>query len=160
MRTTRRNNSTRNSLEKRQHVPSPAAGTVEFVGYNPAMRLKLVRLLAVLVALVVPIQGMAALSAGQCMDLGHHQAAMDHDGAPHSHDGPPHSHDGAGGHDQGGEGSNPHCGPCAACCASASIAGVAGVSVASTAATSQYVFSQFAPIGVQPDGLDRPPLAL
>jgi hypothetical protein len=58
------------------------------------------------------------------------------------------------------EGAGAHCSPCTACCASASITGPAGVSILSDPSNATYVFSQFPPIGVQPDGLDRPPLAL
>jgi ABC-type Zn2+ transport system substrate-binding protein/surface adhesin len=114
-----------------------------------------------LLALAVPVQGMASVAAVQCMALAHHQD--DHG----------HTHDGADGHDQTshthaddgakhvGEGdSNSHCGPCTACCASASIAGAVRLSIPSSASNTKYVFSQFSPLGVQPDGLDRPPLAL
>jgi hypothetical protein len=125
---------------------------------------KFFRILAVaLLALTIPVQGMAAVTVGQCMAFEHHQ-----DGAGHE----PHGHtaDGASGHDhaahshnddvskQGGDTS--HCGPCTACCASASIAGPAGLAIPTSASNAPYVFSQFPPLGVQPDGLFRPPLAL
>jgi hypothetical protein len=132
------------------------------------MRLRLVRLLAVVVALVVPLQGMAVVVAGQCMAFGHHEATAGHDSdgqAPdgeeegHDHAAHSHAHDTAAQSDESG-GNGPHCGPCSACCASASISGPAGVSILSSPSNATYVFSQFPPIGVQPDGLDRPPLAL
>jgi hypothetical protein len=73
-----------------------------------------------------------------------------------------HAHDDADGHDTvlHDEGSNNHCGPCTACCASASIAGPLGHSIPSSPSNTKYVFFQSLPPGVQPDGLDRPPLAL
>jgi hypothetical protein len=130
------------------------------------MPLRLIRLLAIAIALAVPIQGMAGITAGQCMALGHHQDTSGHDS--HAQDGQAgpdhaaHSHsDEAGKADnEGGDGSAAHCGPCTACCASASITGPAGISIPSSLSNAEYVFSQFPPLGVQPDGLDRPPLAL
>jgi hypothetical protein len=130
------------------------------------MRLKLIRLLAVVIALVVPLQGMAVVVAGHCMAFGHHEAAAGHDSdgqAPDGQDGhdhAKHSHadDTAQSDESGGNGA--HCGPCTACCASASISGPAGVSILSSPSNATYAFSQFPPIGIQPDGLDRPPLAL
>jgi hypothetical protein len=50
------------------------------------VRLKLVRLLALSLALVVPLQAMAALAAGIGMSLGDHQSVvLDHDDAKHGH---------------------------------------------------------------------------
>ena len=132
------------------------------------MSSRLIRFLAFVVALAVPIQGMAAVTAAQCMALSHHQDAAGHAGhgdanGPESgHDHSKHSHDEAAGHgdsdDAGSNGS--HCGPCTACCASASIAGPVGLSLLSWASNAPYVFSQFAPPSVPLDGLDRPPTAL
>ena|SRR5688572_18270157 len=123
-------------------------------------------LVAALLALAVPFQGMAAVMAGQCMAFGHHDTGASQDHA-HAHDGADghhhtvHSHDETPAAQQGGEGSaQSHCGPCTACCASASIAGPAKLPILSTASKTKYFFSQFPPLGVQPDGLDRPPLAL
>lgn len=133
------------------------------------MRLRLIRLLAVVIALVVPLQGMAVVVAGQCMAFGHHEETAGHDNHGQTvdgqggHDRASHSHaDDTTSTAQGdeGDGNNAHCGPCTACCASASIAGPAGVSILSSPSNAKYVFWQFPPIGVQPDGLDRPPLAL
>lgn len=122
-----------------------------------------------LVALAVPFQGMAAVMAAQCMAFGHHEDTV----ADHHADG--HSHDGAGGHDHakhshadtgkskpGGEGGKKsHCGPCTACCASASIAApVAALAIPASPSDAVYAFSQFPPPAFEPDGLDRPPLAL
>jgi hypothetical protein len=126
------------------------------------MRLELVRLLALAIALALPIQGVAAITAGLCMAFGeHHGAVSGHDAVDHS----THSHthgDEADSQPHGDEdsGNGSHCGPCTACCASASIAGPAGISIASSASTAPYAFAQFPPLGVQPNGLFRPPLAL
>ena len=132
------------------------------------MPLVLIRFVAFAIALAVPIQGMAAVTAAQCMTLSHHQDAAGHAGhgdaqeGESGHDHSMHSHDGAAGNTDSDEsGSNgSHCGPCTACCASASIAGPAGLSILCWASSAPYVFSQFAPLSVPLDGLDRPPTAL
>ena len=119
--------------------------------------------LIAILSLVVPFQGAAAVSAGQCMTLGHHQGATDHEGQD-GHDHGAHSHadeaSAKAAADGEGDAAGAHCGPCTACCASASIAGPAGVSIPSSPSHAKYVFSQLPPLGVQPDGVDRPPLAL
>jgi hypothetical protein len=134
----------------------------------PSMHKGLFRFLAVLVlALTIPAQGMAAVTAGQCMAFGHHQDGGGSQGHKHAQDGTD-GHDHAAHSDpadaeakQGDDGSkNSHCGPCTACCASASIAGPTGLSVPSSPSNAKYVVSQLPPLGVQPHGLDRPPLAL
>lgn len=124
-------------------------------------------LIIVLVALAVPVQGALAVTAGQCMALtqetggghehhGHGQAADHSAGSSHSHA------DEADGNAADAEGASngQHCGPCTACCASASIADSGALPLLSAASDAPYLFSQFPPIGVQPDGVDRPPLAL
>ena len=132
------------------------------------MRLKLLRLLAFAIAFVVPIQGMTAIMAGQCMALGHHQGSAVHESSDqasqHGHDHTAHSHSdeaaaALAGADESG-GNSAHCGPCTACCASASIAGPAGLSILSVPPSAPQLFSQLPPLGVEPHGLDRPPLAL
>jgi hypothetical protein len=131
------------------------------------MLLRTSRLLAfALLALTLPVQGMAAVTAAQCMATGHHQdgGSPDHDHAGHGaddQDHASHSHSGDGSaqdRDEGGK--NSHCGPCTACCASASIAGPARLSILSSPSTAKYVFSQQPPPGVQLAGFDRPPLFL
>jgi hypothetical protein len=125
--------------------------------------LRIFRIIAVvLLALSVPVQGMAAVTAGQCMAFGHHQdGAGQEDGhagngtEKHDHAAHSHSDDGA-----KQDGDTSHCGPCTACCASASIAGPAGLAIPASASNAPYVFSQSPPLGVQPDGVYRPPLAL
>jgi hypothetical protein len=126
------------------------------------------RFLAVLLlALTVPIQGLAAVTAAQCMAFGHHEESAGHetqalanDGADgHDHSSHAHSQDSA--LEQGADdGNGSHCGPCAACCASASIAGPPPHSILSSPSRVTYLFSPLPPPGVEPDGLDRPPLAL
>src|SRR5262245_58473800 len=132
----------------------------------PTMLRSLFRFLAMaLIALAVPVQGMASVVAGQCMAFGHHedggddgshaQAGADgHDHAAHSH-----ADETAATHSDDG-GSNSHCGPCTACCASASIAGVSALPLLPSPSNAKYVLSQWPPHGVQPHSLDRPPLAL
>jgi hypothetical protein len=114
----------------------------------------LLRLFAVaLLALTIPVQGMASIVAGQCMVFGHHDHGGGHDPAAHSH-----AADAGAQDDEAGKAS--HCGSCTACCASASIAGPAPLSILPAAAHAVQVFSQFPPPSVQLDGVDRPPLAL
>jgi hypothetical protein len=118
------------------------------VGYNRFV--KLVRLLAVVIALVVPLQGMASVMAGQCMAFGHH------DDAPMSH-----ADDGHDGHDHETESKSPHCGPCAACCGSASMAAPSlSIGAVSATADAPYVLAVLPPARLAPGELDRPPLAL
>ena len=130
----------------------------------------LIRALAItLLALTVPLQGMAAVVAGQCMVLGHHQdggqaPAQDHAHGQQAAD----QHGGNHGHaddhgaapDSHEDGSKSHCGPCTACCASATITGTVALPIPPVPAHAKYVFLQLPPRGVQPHGLDRPPLAL
>jgi hypothetical protein len=145
---------------------APEASGQAHWGYNPDVPLTLLRLLVVAIALVVPIQGMTAVMAGQCMAFGHHQDGGSEDHS-HVHDGADgsqpaeHSHtDDAAAKQGDASDKNSHCGPCTACCASASIAGPARLSILSLPSPAQYHFSQLPPPGVQPHGLDRPPLAL
>lgn len=132
------------------------------------MRLRLIRVLAVVIALVVPLQGMAVVVAGQCMAFGHHEAAAGHDshgeasdgGGAHDHASHPHADEGGQAAGDESDANEAHCGPCTACCASASITGPAGVTIPSSPSNATHSFSQFPPVGVQPDGLYRPPLPL
>jgi hypothetical protein len=131
----------------------------------PTMPRVFFRLLAaLLLALTIPLQGMAAAMAGQCMAAGHHQGGSgqgDHKHEPAGADGhDQHSHSDAGDAEQGDDAKQSHCGPCTACCASASIAGPAGLSILTLPSKVAYVSLQLPPPGVQPDGFDRPPLAL
>jgi hypothetical protein len=125
------------------------------------MMLKAFRVLVLAVlALAVPLQGVAAVTAGQCMALEHHE---DGHGGGHDdgQDASTHSHgDEHQANQAGEEQQSSHCGPCTACCASASIAGPVALLIQSSPSDTQYLFSQFPPLGVEPHGLDRPPLAL
>ena len=119
-----------------------------------------------LLALTVPVHGMAAITVGQCMALTHHDDGGGQDSHSHPQDGATGHDHAAYSHDDGGsmqgdqDSKQAHCGPCTACCASPSIAGPAGILFGSSPSNVKYAFSQLAPLGVQPDGLDRPPLAL
>jgi hypothetical protein len=136
--------------------------------YNRSVLLNLVRLLAVAIALVIPVQGMAALTAGLCMSFGHHDTvAADQGHAAHGHAADshaPHSHDQAGPGapvaDTGDDSHATHCGPCTGCCTSVSIAGPIVFTIAAAPTHPKYILSQHPPLGVQPSGLYRPPLAL
>jgi len=126
------------------------------------MQLKFVRVIAVVISLVVPVQGMAAVTAGLCcMAFGHHEdvslAQEGHDHAAHSH-----ADEGVGHASvaDSADGKGAHCGPCTACCASASIAGTLALPLLSAPSHSTYALSQSPPLGIQPSGLYRPPLAL
>lgn len=119
------------------------------------MLLRLTRLLtAFALALTIPLQGLAAATAGVCMAMGHHQtdmsaAAHDH-GADHrqDEDGSDHSSDGA------------HCAPCVACCAAAHIAPAAHVYLPEISPAAAIAASPSLPAGFLPEKLDRPPLSL
>lgn len=126
------------------------------------MRLKLARtLLAFAMALLVPLQGMAGVNAGLCMDLGgHHEAPA----AAHEH-GSAHDHGTADHHDHSSAGNEntagtAHCPPCLDCCAAAAISSFSEFFIPEAAASS--VVAQIPPSfsGIQPETLDRPPLAL
>jgi hypothetical protein len=160
-----------------RHAREPAGLLVlKSTGVQCVAMPKVLRLLAfLLLAFTVPVQGIAALMAGQCMALGHHQDDAGHGGhgyaqrVTHGHAGTD-SHDHAAhSHSDGGvgksaedntEGQGTHCGPCVACCASTSIAGPTTVAFLSSSSNAPYLLSQLPPLGIQPDGLDRPPLAL
>lgn len=121
------------------------------------MAKKLFHLLVVLaIALVVPIQGIAAVSAGICMGLGH--------GGAHSHDsGAADHHHGADPHDEGAAGGTSggaHCPPCASCCAVTAIASFPLVFIPESPAAALIAALLPGSSGVVPEKLDRPPLAL
>lgn len=107
---------------------------------------KLACLLFVLaLAFALPVQGVARVSAGLCMELGHH------DGAATS------SHAQDGGTDSAAD---THCGPCVACCAAASISSGATVFTGIPTAANVVAPRLAAPPDFLPDRLSRPPLAL
>jgi|SRR5688572_20932445 hypothetical protein len=112
------------------------------------MQRRLLRMLVALaLALAVPLQGFAAASAGLCMVLGHHQTEA-----------PAHTHE---------DGATPehhpaaeHCAPCVACCAAAAIASSAPLVLADERADHVSVAALASFTGIPPGTLDRPPLAL
>ncbi len=120
------------------------------------MPLTLLRVVAVLVALVVPLQGMASVMAAQCMASAHHDAPVSH--ADESHDGHGDGHEAS----SAPESKSSHCGPCAACCASASMAApsITNSALAAAAAEAPSGFAPLPPARLAPHLLDRPPLAL
>jgi hypothetical protein len=125
------------------------------------MRTQFIRMLvAFAMALLVPLQGIAGVSAGLCMELGHqeapatahaHVSTHDHGTADH------HDHNTAGDEHTAG---NAHCPPCVACCAAAAISSYSLVFIPEAPAA--FVIAAHPPSfsGVQPETLDRPPLAL
>jgi hypothetical protein len=116
--------------------------------------IKFVRLLvAFALALAIPLQGAASVTAGICMATGHHDA-----GAPASHD---HEADGdhhSAPHDDGSDAA--HCAPCVACCAAASIAPAAQVFLPEDSPAAAVAALPYLHPGFLPEKLDRPPLAL
>ena len=121
------------------------------------MPINIARLLVALVlALAIPLQGMASVTAGVCMAMGHHDAGM-----PASHD---HGHDADHSaphdHDTDGSDSSAHCAPCVACCAAASIAPAASLTLPEAAPAAALAALIPLHSGFLPEELDRPPLAL
>ncbi len=117
------------------------------------MPIKFIRLLiAFALALTIPLQGAASVTAGVCMAIGHHDA-----GTPDSHD-----------HGQDSDHSIPHdddrdpahCAPCVACCAAASIAPAAQLFVPDASPPAVIAALPYLHPGFLPEKLDRPPLAL
>lgn len=129
--------------------------------YNSAsMGKTLFRLLAVaILAVSVPVQGVAAVTAGVCMALGHHDAAM-HDGDVHDGDGAPFHKHGDHGSTEGKGSKGAHCPPCVSCCAAAAITSFSPLALPERPAV-KAVFT-LPPLfsGTTPESLDRPPLAL
>jgi hypothetical protein len=116
------------------------------------MPIKFLRLLVALaLAFAIPMQGMASVTAGVCMAIGHHDA-----GTPASHD---HGHDSdhSAPHE---DDSTSHCAPCVACCAAASIAPALQVFVPQESPPAAFSALPFLPAGFLPEKLDRPPLAV
>ena len=122
-------------------------------------------LIVMLLALTVPIQGFAAVAAGVCMALGHHEGGTPSEAA--SHDAHQHDHGAGGAQTQGDHSSgdskgtaDSHCPPCVSCCAAAAITSFPPLALPERPAglavpTLPPLFS-----GVTLENLDRPPLAL
>lgn len=116
-------------------------------------------LVLLVVALAVPVQGIAAVGAGICMAMGHHAPALSGAGDhSHSEDVP---HDHAAGHEHSSEQpSESHCPPCTSCCAAAVISPAVLHSLPEGAPLGAIAsFHPFVP-GAPPGTLDRPPLSL
>ena len=118
-------------------------------------------IVAALLALAIPVQALSAVVAGICMAADHHPveaASQNDDHADHGHgdsaSAAPHQHD------DGTAASDSHCPPCVACCAAAAIAPSTPNLVPDRPAVGPIVTAPYAAAGFQPDGLDRPPLAL
>jgi hypothetical protein len=142
--------------------------------------MRLVRLLLVLaVALAVPLQGFAAVAAGQCMAFGHHEGGMaaahggvdghasqqshadGHEspaGGHESHHQSQDSHHGAQAQDTDSAGE--HCAPCVACCAAAAISPSFQPLVPDSGTEFLVDAAGTSFSGIAPESLDRPPLAL
>jgi hypothetical protein len=123
---------------------------------------RIVRSLALLLIALIPLQGMAASVSGICMAFGHHEtagtAASGHPGG-HAHDSSveEHHHE----HDAGAVVSDEaHCPPCVACGAATAISPSSPVFVAEFVASPAIAPLAYPFSGVQPEALDRPPLAL
>jgi hypothetical protein len=106
-----------------------------------------------LLALVIPIQGIAAVTARLCATLGHHETST------------PAVHDHADGHAHDAEAPAPaaagaHCPPCVACCAAAAISASARIFIPDPPAAAVTSAAPLSFSGIQPDGLDRPPRLL
>jgi hypothetical protein len=120
------------------------------------MSIKFLRLLvAFALALSIPLQGLASVTAGICMATGHHDAP-----SPASHE---HGHDDA--HsaplaEADPHSSDPHCAPCVACCAAASIAPAVQPLITHASPSAAVAAVPLLHPGFLPEKLDRPPLAL
>lgn len=115
-----------------------------------------------LVMVAMPVQGLAAISAGMCMALGHanglaaamhgpdaaHEARAAAPAGDHVHDGVDHDSELA------------HCGPCVACCAAAAIPLADSIFHPTTATGDRVAFVAAAAPDFLPELLDRPPLTL
>jgi hypothetical protein len=113
-------------------------------------------LAAALLALTIPIQGLAAVKAGVCMAMGahddHHRSAVAHAHGAYAHD---HEESSS----EGSHAGNGHCPPCVSCCAAAVIAPTTKVSLAEAAPFAAITAPQYWIAGVLPDNPERPPLA-
>jgi hypothetical protein len=117
-------------------------------------------LITLLLALTIPVQTIAAVAADICSSLGepHHATAV-HDHAAGQ------GHDGTAGHHHSDEPSDQstgsaHCPPCASCCTATAISSPVAILIPESPAAGQIAVRPLSFSGIQPDGLDRPPLAL
>lgn len=120
--------------------------------------LRLIRpLIAFALALSIPLQGLAAVTAGLCMGMGHHadMPAPAHEASAHDH-GADHTHD----QQNSGSDDSAHCAPCVACCAAAHIAPADRVCLRTFSPAAAIAVLPPGSAGFLPEQLDRPPLAL
>lgn len=111
------------------------------------MRRPLFRLLAcLLLALAVPVQGVAAVAAGVCMAFGEHEHGEHH----HDEHAAADEQHAAGG----------HCAPCVSCCAAAAISPTLKVTLPESVPADAIAVPRYWIAGAPPDELDRPPLSL
>ena len=123
-------------------------------------------LLVALLAVMVPAQGLAALSVGICRDLQHSSDSLRHEPLATTTVAEAHSHGGHGAnagateHDSmaAGDSSASHCAACAACGASAGIVAQDGFSIAEAPRDGVLAQTVLQFSGFVPEGLDRPPL--
>jgi hypothetical protein len=149
----------------------PATAVPPHVTIAP-MALRLLRgLVALLLVATVPLQGLAAVTAGLCVAMGHHGSDIasshghgDDADAGHRH-GEGHDHsimpvpNDVASSDDGGQGQS-HCAPCVSCCAAAAITSHATLRLLDTAPEGAIAAKKYAIPGALPAELDRPPLAL
>jgi hypothetical protein len=131
------------------------------------MVLKVLRWFTVLIlALAVPLQGLAAVTGGLCMAMGHHGQTAGHShGIEHVQtensgdvQGLHHTHSSTGHTDHSS--GKAYCAPCVACCAATAIAPSALLFVPDELPASAPAAASASFTGVSPHQLDRPPLAL
>lgn len=128
------------------------------------MPLKLHRfLLVLLLALSLPVQGIAAAASGVCMAMGDHGEAVSTAGHPaheHAHDA--HADDPAhdAGHHHSGTGKPAGKGHCAPCFAAAAISSFDSPALPEAMATIAIPVVPASFSGIAPETLDRPPLSL
>lgn len=122
-------------------------------------------LIAFLLVLAIPAQGLAAASGGICMAMGHHgfmgdaPAAHDHDDG-HDHGAAHSSPDSHKQESKDGHAGKAHCPPCASCCAAAVISPAVHLTLPEESPSQAFPGGQSSITGFLPDELDRPPLPL
>ena len=158
----------RTTIERRRKKRSQRRNPATLYASNAYGRIKLMTvkflrlLVALALALAIPLQGAASVTAGICMATGHHDA-----GSPASHDHggnvTSHHHDGDADHPSAPPDDGPdaaHCAPCVACCAAASIAPAVQVFLFEDSPAAAVAALPYLHPGFLPEKLDRPPLAL
>jgi hypothetical protein len=119
-------------------------------------------LLALVLAVAVPLQGYAAVNTGICRALAHHgdePAAS----VEHGHHGAEHAgadHDKPGSPDDPSAKDTHHCAACASCGVAAAISAAPLVYASDSPHQGVVAADSPAPEGYVPEGLDRPPLTL